>query len=138
MFFVKKKDGAQRMVVDARLSNQAMRPPPKVRLGGADSLSSIDLSPEARAFAVESLGTLASKEFDPHYEGRGLLTSDGASTLGLHEHRHVCTVGTFSGLSFMHFPLYGFLRDRSWKVRCHTSSFPLVGCNQIWSISNPL
>lgn len=51
------------------------------------------------------------REFDAHYEGRGLLVSSGKSakpgTLGMHEHRHVCTVGAFSGLSFLHFPLYG-------------------------------
>lgn len=51
------------------------------------------------------------REFDAHYEGRRLLVPAGEASkpgsLGMHEHRHVCTVGSFSGLSFLHFPLYG-------------------------------
>ena len=46
IFMVKKKDGMQRLIIDARQANAFQRTPPTTRLGTPASLTSLDLSPD--------------------------------------------------------------------------------------------
>ncbi|CAK0851640.1 unnamed protein product, partial [Prorocentrum cordatum] len=47
LFFRAKKDGSQRVIVDAREANQLMQEPPRAQLGGPGALRDLDLSEAA-------------------------------------------------------------------------------------------
>ena len=49
LFFVWKKNGTIRLIVDARSTNLKHKPPPRVQLGSVAALAEVDLS----AFALE-------------------------------------------------------------------------------------
>ena len=53
LFFVHKKDGAQRMIVDCRRANQRFRRPPGVSLATPESFSQLECEPGLRLFAAE-------------------------------------------------------------------------------------
>ena len=58
MFFCAKKDGMQRLVVDARAPNQQHRRPPSTRLGTGTALGMLDLSDDAaRAAGADPVHT---------------------------------------------------------------------------------
>jgi len=73
IFFVDKKNGAIRMVIDARQANQLHRAPPHVALGSARAWAMLDLSEDAAASAE-----LWSAAFIPDAEDeRGMFSAGG-------------------------------------------------------------
>ena len=57
LFFVHKKDGSLRLIVDARSTNLKCKPPPRVALGTVAALAEVDLSPEELSVVcAEELG----------------------------------------------------------------------------------
>ncbi|CAK0889596.1 unnamed protein product [Prorocentrum cordatum] len=58
IFVVKKKDGLQRLIIDARAANRAHRPPPTTRLGSSRCMADLDLSdPRLKASGFGGLGS---------------------------------------------------------------------------------
>ena len=65
IFVVKKKDGLQRLIIDARAANRAHRPPPTTRLGSSRCMADLDLSdPRLKASGFGGLGSGAAAR--PH------------------------------------------------------------------------
>ncbi|CAK0842560.1 unnamed protein product [Prorocentrum cordatum] len=55
---VKKKDGLQRLIIDARAENRAHRPAPTTRLGSSRCMGDLDLSdPRLKAFCFGGIGS---------------------------------------------------------------------------------
>ncbi|CAK0806201.1 unnamed protein product [Prorocentrum cordatum] len=58
IFVVKKKDGPQRPIIDARAANRAHRPPPTTRLGSSRCMADLDFSdPRLRASGFGGIGS---------------------------------------------------------------------------------
>ncbi|CAK0875323.1 unnamed protein product [Prorocentrum cordatum] len=58
IFVVKKKDGLQRLIIDARAANRAHRPPPTTRLGSSRCMADLGLSdPRLKASGFGGLGS---------------------------------------------------------------------------------
>ena len=79
VFFVQKKDGSIRMVLDCRPANELHRVPPRTLLSAPGALGNLNLSESWREYVQSQLGedeVVADwRSFDPH--GAGVDLQDG-------------------------------------------------------------